>query len=560
MAPPPDENNINEVAMFYQEMVESAHDGLLLVEGNFIINSNAAARRLYGLTAEELHAIHPRQLSPEFQPDGEPSAVKANRYMQAAIAGTPQKFLWQHIRKGYGEFTAEITLNPARPVEIPGHGIRPRFVAILRDVTEEQAIARALQQSELRFRQLFEQAPVALALTHDSNVHALNQKWEELFGYVAEDIRVLDDWWQRAYPDPLYQEEVRKGWQQNIDYMENHNGVIPAAEYTVRCGDGQHRHVLIGGSKVGDELMVSFYDMTEQHTASVALAKLNSELEHRVDERTAELKDTVEDLKRTQQDLVRSEKLASLGSLVAGVAHELNTPIGNAVMVGSSLQQMEKDLSKALQQGLKRSVLERFLTEVRESVDIMARNLRRAAELIASFKQVAVDQSSYQRRQFDLAEVVHELRLTLSPSLKKSQVTLAEDIPLALAMDSYPGPLTQVLMNVVNNAVMHAFEDQSSAKVTISAVITDSQNVSILIRDNGCGIDPAHQSKLFDPFFTTKLGKGGSGLGLHIVYSLVTDLLGGRISISSQPGEGTQVEITLPLCAPQSDSSASQAQ
>lgn len=538
---------------FYKEMVESAFDGMLLLQDNIIINCNQAACDLYGLTREQLCGCHPGQLSPEIQPDGESSQQKANRLMSAALDGEARQFLWQHLRHDGAAFTAQISLNPARTVEIPGEGRKSRFVAILRDVTAEQSSSLALQQSELRFRQLFEQAPVALALTRGEEVHVINQRWQNLFGYNADEIRTLEDWWTRAYPDMDYRSYGRKAWEDSLNYMRNHNGVIPSAEYKVRCGDGCERYVLIGGAQVGDEVMVSFYDMTAQHLAQKALAELNNELERRVEERTAELKETVEYLQRAQEDLVRSEKLASLGALVAGIAHELNTPIGNAVMVGSSLQQMERDLTRALEQGLKRSVLERFLSEVRESVDIMARNLRRAAELITSFKQVAVDQSSYQRREFNLAEVVHELRLTLSPTLKKSQVTLSEDIPIAVIMDSYPGPLTQVLMNIVNNAVMHAFEGIDQREVSISATQTSAEEVTLIISDNGCGIDPAHKARLFDPFFTTKLGKGGSGLGLHIVYSLVTELLGGNIAIDSDPGAGTRATLTIPLCAPSRD-------
>ena len=536
--------------LFYQEMVESAHDGLLLVEGGIIIGCNPAACRLYGLSHDELVGSHPGQLSPQFQADGESSAVKANRYMNLAIAGEPQRFLWQHIRRGHGEFTAEVTLNPARPV-INADGLTvPRFVTILRDVTAEEATAAALRNSEMRFRQLFEYAPVPLALIRDEEVLGINKSWQDLFGYPAEDIRTLGDWWERAYPDKSYQHQGREAWAASLKLLLDMHGVVPSHEYRVRCGDGTDRHVLIGAARVGDEVMVGFSDMTAQHQAQQALARLNSELESRVHERTAELQQAIEHLQRTQQDLVRSEKLAGLGSLVAGVAHELNTPIGNAMMMASSMEQMEKDLSKAVQAGLKRSVFEAFLAELKESTDIVQRNLRRAAELISSFKQVAVDQSSYQRRTFDLAEVVHELRVTLSPTLRKAQVALSEDVAGKLAMNSYPGPLTQVLMNIVNNSVMHAFDGRTDRQVSIVSEDADDDHIRLVVSDNGCGIPAEHQPRLFDPFFTTRLGQGGSGLGLHIVYNLVTGLLGGRIDIYSKPGEGTRTILVLPRQSP----------
>ncbi len=539
----------------YEEMMESAHDGMLLVENNLIIGCNPAACALYGLSKHELIGMHPGQLSPEYQPDGEASALKAERYMAAAMAGRLQRFYWRHLRRGKGEFTAEVSLNPARSIELPGLGLKPRYVSIVRDVTAEQNTLAALRDSEIRFRQLFEQAPVALALVNGNEVLALNRHWHTLFGYQSDEITTVEDWWRQAYPDPEYQQFGRKAWDVSLKEMES-SGSIRPNEYRVRCADGRDRHVLIGGAIVGQELMVSFYDTTEQHLAQQALAQLNNELENRVERRTAELQTALDNLRIAQEDLIRSEKLAGLGALVAGIAHELNTPIGNAVMVASSLQLMEKELRRSLQEGLKRSTFEQFLGELQESTDIIERNLRRAAELISSFKQVAVDQSSYQRRPFDLSEVLHELRLTMTPTLRKAGVQLHEHSEPGLHMDSFPGPLTQVLMNIVNNAVMHAFTGHSDRQISISADRASPDQIRIVICDNGCGIEPAHQSRIFDPFFTTKLGQGGSGLGLHIVYTLVTGLLGGRISLTSQSGQGARFELLLPADAPASDPTA----
>lgn len=549
---PPTTQELSTLLGIYEEMVESAHDGMLLVEDNLIIGCNPAACALYGLSKDELIGMHPGQLSPEYQPDGEASALKAERYMAAAMGGRLQTFYWRHLRRGKGEFTAEVSLNPARPIELPGLGLKPRYVSIVRDVTTEQNTLAALRDSEIRFRQLFEKAPVALALVSGNDVLALNRHWHTLFGYQADEIATVEDWWRHAYPDPDYQQFGRKAWDASLQDMES-SGSIRPNEYRVRCADGSDRHVLIGGAIVGQELMVSFYDMTEQHLAQEALAQLNNELERRVERRTAELQTALDNLRIAQEDLIRSEKLAGLGALVAGIAHELNTPIGNAVMVASSLQLMEKELRRSLQEGLKRSTFEQFLGELQESTDIIERNLRRSAELISSFKQVAVDQSSYQRRPFDVSEVLHELRLTMIPTLRKAGVQLHEQSDPGLHMDSFPGPLTQVLMNIVNNAVMHAFTGHSDRQISIRAERADKNQILIAIRDNGCGIESAHQGKIFDPFFTTKLGQGGSGLGLHIVYTLVTGLLGGRISLTSQTGQGTCFELTLPAIAPDSD-------
>jgi len=275
------------------------------------------------------------------------------------------------------------------------------------------------------------------------------------------------------------------------------------------------------------------------------------QLEHRVQARTRELQQTLETLTATQNELVQAEKLAGLGSLVAGIAHELNTPIGNALMVASSQKEMNDKLRLAVEKGLRRSDLDTYLDNTAISAASIENNLHRAAELITSFKQVAVDQSSYQRRAFDLPEILHELKITMMPSLSRKNVILEEDFAQAIEMNSYPGPVTQVLMNLLSNAVTHAFSDQQTKQIIIKCNQMDNERASISVIDNGHGISQENLSKVFDPFFTTKLGQGSSGLGLHIVYNLVTGLLGGEISVTSTQEEGTCFTIELPLVLPE---------
>ncbi|WP_286743095.1 sensor histidine kinase, partial [Aquabacterium sp. UBA2148] len=202
--------------------------------------------------------------------------------------------------------------------------------------------------------------------------------------------------------------------------------------------------------------------------------------------------------------------------------------------------------------------LTRFVSEVQEGVDVMERNLRRAAELISGFKQVAVDQSSHQRRRFELKEIVHELTLALSPTLRRAGVTFTHDVLPDVTLDSYPGPLGQVIMNVVNNAVVHAFGQQAQPSIAASGQVSDGV-LTLALTDNGCGIPPDHLPRVFDPFFTTRLGKGGSGLGMHIVCSLVTELLGGSVHIDSTVGLGTTVTLRIPLQAPSTEAPESAA-
>ena len=303
------------------------------------------------------------------------------------------------------------------------------------------------------------------------------------------------------------------------------------------------------------------------------LEEANHDLEDKIILRTQELEQANREmtqlllrLRETQAQLVQSEKLSALGALVAGVSHELNTPIGNCVLIASTVETQQIEFEDQLKTGLRRSVLSNFLNALRDGNQILQRNLKRAAELVHSFKQIAVDQSSDQRREFDLKEVVHETQITLMPTLSKSGCRFINALPDGVMMDSYPGPLIQVITNLSTNAVTHGFEHGVGGEIQVSLVAADGEadgctgtdvdrhadeNVHLLFRDNGQGIAEANLPRIFDPFFTTRLGHGGSGLGLNIVYNLVTRVLGGSIRVHSEEGRGTCFEIILPRKAPQ---------
>ncbi|GAB4214606.1 MAG: hypothetical protein Fur007_11130 [Rhodoferax sp.] len=309
-----------------------------------------------------------------------------------------------------------------------------------------------------------------------------------------------------------------------------------------------------------DLIIVAAYDVTERYRLQHELQKLNAELEQRIAQRTEsltraneELRTTLQILEQTKTQLVRSEKLASLGELVAGVAHELNTPIGNALMVTSTLAQRLHEFEQRRAQGLRRSDLETLVEQIQQAGDIAHRNLTRASELVSSFKRVAVDQTSEQRRAFNLAEVIHEIVLTLQPSLKRLPIAMSVDVP-AVQMDSYPGPLGQVVTNLIQNAVMHAFGPDGGSIQIHGAELAD-QRVRLMVCDDGQGIPQSLMKRVFDPFFTTRRGQGGSGLGLHITHNLVVGVLGGAIEVRPVQPHGVCFDITLPCVAPVSQSS-----
>ncbi|WP_409525785.1 sensor histidine kinase [Nitrincola sp. MINF-07-Sa-05] len=292
------------------------------------------------------------------------------------------------------------------------------------------------------------------------------------------------------------------------------------------------------------------------HQREQELSELNQRLEQRVEARTAELAESnnalsgaLETLERAQEELIQSAKLAALGELVAGVAHELNTPIGNGMMAASTMEAAVRTFRKDMEEGLKRSSLDRFVEDMEQSAAIISRNLSRSVALVTNFKQVAVDRASSQRRRFMLNEIVDEVMVMMHPTLSRLLHQIDIRIEGDIQMDSYPGPLEQVLTNFIQNAIIHGFEDREAGDIALHAYQSE-QYVIIRISDNGKGIPPEIIKRIFDPFFTTRLGSGGSGLGLNVVHNIVTGILGGTIRVESTLDEGTTMELSLPAEAP----------
>ncbi len=256
-------------------------------------------------------------------------------------------------------------------------------------------------------------------------------------------------------------------------------------------------------------------------------------------------------LRDTQNSLIEAEKLAALGRLVAGVAHEVNNPVGISLTVASSLERKVARFAEEVARGdLRRSSLTEFIESNRDASQQLVANLNRAAELIQSFKQVAADRNYSDQREFDLADLTEQVVMSLKPGLRKQNLSLVVDCKPNLAMNSYPGPYGQVLTNLFLNAVAHAFPDGVGGTVSISATDFGPDQVQIVFADDGCGMSPEVRRRAFDPFFTTRRDQGGTGLGLHIAYSIITSKLGGRMSLTSLEGQGTRIEIVLPRQAP----------
>jgi signal transduction histidine kinase len=280
-----------------------------------------------------------------------------------------------------------------------------------------------------------------------------------------------------------------------------------------------------------------------------AIAKRKTEDELRAAKERAET--ALNELNAAQQNLIDAERLAALGGLVAGVAHEVNNPIGISLTVASSFARRTEMFEAELRSetGLRRSQLEDFVRTSQDAAHQLVGNLQRAGELIQSFKQVAVDRSHAERRIFNLSEATDQIIASLRPALKKASILLSVEVPEGLVIDGYPGVYGQILTNLFLNAANHAFPDRRSGAIAISAKHRGSDDVEIIFSDNGVGMTPDVQRQAFDPFFTTRRNEGGTGLGLHIVYNLVTQQLGGRMMLDSRLGQGTTFRIIMPKTA-----------
>jgi signal transduction histidine kinase len=283
-----------------------------------------------------------------------------------------------------------------------------------------------------------------------------------------------------------------------------------------------------------------------------AIAKRQTELDLKAAKENAE--DALRELQDAQRSLIEAEKFAALGGLVAGVAHEVNNPVGISLTVASSFARRCAQFSEEIREGaVRRSKLEEFVAGSHEAAKQLVTNLNRAADLIQSFKQVAVDRSDAERRVFSLREATEQMMVSLRPALKHSLVWLSVDVPEDISLKSYPGPYGQVLTNLVLNALTHAFPDKQAGTLRLTARKLGTDRVEIEFADDGIGMNEEVQRRAFEPFFTTRRNRGGTGLGLHIVYNLVTRRLGGSLRLESAPGRGTVFRIRLPLAAPKDE-------
>lgn len=427
------------------------------------------------------------------------------------------------------------------------------MVSTYLDISERKANEQALRLERERLSSILKGTNAgAWEFNLLSGEVRVNERWAEMIGHTVAELTPItaDTLLRLCHPEDLEitQAAIRQHLRGETEYYRCEHRVLHKegrwiwvtahGQVSVRTEDG--RPEWIAGAHL---------EITERKEAESRIRELNETLEERVAERSAQLSEAMQTLHQSQEALARSAANATLSTLVASVSHELNTPLGNSLMTASTCADLAKRFQAQVESGqVKRSDFNSFLNEMREGSGLIERNLHRAVELVKNFKQVAADQASEQRRSFDLAAVVREVLDTLHPSLKRHPHRVLVDIPPGIRVDSFPGALGQVLINLINNAYLHAFDGRSAGRVRIAAQAQDGW-VEMHVADDGAGMSAELLSQLFQPFFSTKIGRGGTGLGMTIVENLVKKTLGGTFSVESTVGVGSSFRIRLPQVA-----------
>lgn len=422
---------------------------------------------------------------------------------------------------------------------------------------ESRAQEARVAKAELWYRSLFDQSPDGILIFNPATSRFVdfNRMAHEALGYTRDEfaeLKITD--FNPGESEFAIGERIQRVLANGLEVFET--------THRKKSGDAVDVQVVIQKIQQEGQLyfLTTFRDISREKRQQAELDSYREHLEEVVARRTlalAEKNQALEEalagLQTAQTHLVQAEKLASLGALVAGIAHELNTPIGNGRTVATTLVEQTEEFVRHLGEGapLKRSDLAAFIATMKEGAELLERNLVRAADLIHSFKQVAVDRTSTVRRVFDLQTVVADVLSILHPRLKKLPFEVKVDVAEGIDLDSFPGPLGQVVTNLVENAIVHGLDGRDHGTIRVLGGPSEDGQVILRVEDDGHGIPPALHGRIFDPFFTTKLGHGGSGLGLNIVHNILTNVLGGTIRVESDGRSGCRFIVELPKIAPE---------
>jgi PAS domain S-box-containing protein len=518
----------------YRKLFETSVDGIYVsTPAGALINANPALARILGhetparlidSTTDVAQTVYVH-----------PEAREQFKFLMQRD-GLVREFEYQ-VQRSDGDI---LWLSDSATAVRDDQGAVVRYEGTVRDITDQKRAEDAIAEGRRLLQQVIDTVPAVINVKdRDLRYVLMNRYMAGIFN--IEPAEALG----RTTSELMSRYGARKTDENDQRVLASRTG-LGFYEEEYQDAAGNIRHWLVNKMPLLDP------DEEIEHIVTVALdigERKRGEQEMRKARDAAET--ALRNLRETQASLIEAEKLAALGRLVAGVAHEVNNPVGISLTVASALERKTSNFTDEVARGnLRRSTLNDFLATSRDASSQLVANLNRAAELIQSFKQVAADRNYSDQRSFDLADLTEQVVMSLRPGLRKHNLTLNVECQPNLIMNSYPGPYGQVLTNLFLNSVAHAFPNGGPGLVDIHVRESGKDNVEIIFADDGCGMSLDVRRRAFDPFFTTRRDQGGTGLGLHIVYSIVTNRLGGRLDLDSEPGGGTRVQIILPRVAP----------
>jgi len=518
----------------YRKLFEGSVDGIYVTTpAGKLLNANPALARMmeYETPEQLIESIGDVAETVYIDPA---AREEFQRLMQRD--GMVRDFEYQVRQRGGGILWLSDSATAVRD----DNGEITRYEGTVRDITDQRRAEDAIAEGRRFLQQVIDTVPAVINVK-DRQLHyvLMNRYMAGIFGVDPQDAI------GRTTTDLMSRYGSQKADDNDRRVLRDRKG-LGFYEEEYPDSSGKLRHWLV------NKLPLLDADGEIERIVTVALDIGDRKLvEHEMRKARDAAETALRNLRDTQASLIEAEKLAALGRLVAGVAHEVNNPVGISLTVASALERKAANFADEVARGdLRRSSLNEFLETSRDASGQLVANLNRAAELIQSFKQVAADRNYSDQRTFDLADLTEQVVMSLRPGLRKRNLTLNVECQPNLIMNSYPGPYGQVLTNLFLNAVAHAFPDGRPGVVDIRVRESGKDDVEILFADNGCGMSLDVRRRAFDPFFTTRRDQGGTGLGLHIVYSIVTNRLGGRLDLDTEPGGGTRIQIILPRVAP----------
>ena len=528
------EQRFAEAEESYRKLFDSSIDGIYVTTPDgLLLNANPALARMMGYDSPRDLIRNVTDVANRIYVDPNVRAEYKSRMEQDGIV---REFEYQARQRDGSVLWLSDSASAVRDES----GKVIRYEGAVRDITNQRRAEDEVAEGRRRLQEVIDTVPAVI------NVKDMQLRYVLMNRYMASIFNIEpEDAIGRTTTDVM----SRYGAQKTD---ENDQRVLAAGK---ELGFYEEEYVDSSGTMrqwLVNKLPLRGSDGEVKHIVTVALdigERKRNELEMRKARDAAEA--ALRHLRETQNSLIEAEKLAALGRLVAGVAHEVNNPVGISLTVASSLERKTAMFAEEVARGdLRRSSLNEFVETSRSAAAQLVGNLNRAAELIQSFKQVAADRSYSDQRTFNLADLTDQVVMSLRPGIRKQNLTLTVECQPNLVMDSYPGPYGQVLTNLFLNSVAHAFPGGVAGEVSIKVHEHGDDHVEVLFADNGSGMTSDIRKRAFDPFFTTRRNDGGTGLGLHIVYSIVTSRLGGQIHLQSEAGKGTQVQMILPRVAP----------